>query len=142
MFYPKEDRPEPAPGARVRVYRNINKPEYFSILAMSGPHKGLVLGHSRCVSLSDVTFRASQATRKKVIQRQRKAVHAFADGYYACVTEAPVPEFLAQSPRRVTYHPYVREYFFDKEVPEVPVAAAKQVFLFGADCLCVGITAR
>ncbi len=43
MFVPYKDR-SIEPGMRVRVYRNLLKPSFFSIQAMEGPYKSKVVG--------------------------------------------------------------------------------------------------
>jgi len=44
----------------VRVYRNLLKPNFFSIQAMEGPNKGKVVGYARAVGLENVTFVVSK----------------------------------------------------------------------------------
>lgn len=52
----------------------------FSILAMSGPFKGKVVGHSSYVELSDVVFTISEKSRLRAVQEKTRNVHAFAIG--------------------------------------------------------------
>lgn len=66
-------------GERVDVYRNVNKDEW-SIRAVSGPHKGLVVGHADELFLHDVQFRISETQQARARREKRKNVHAVARG--------------------------------------------------------------
>lgn len=41
----------PEPGLPVRVYRNLNRPGLYSMVALSGPYKGKVVGYAPAVAL-------------------------------------------------------------------------------------------
>ena len=58
---------------KVRVYRNLNKPEYFSILSMEKENKGRVVGYARSVLLENCNFVVYETARQKVL-RDRKSV--------------------------------------------------------------------
>jgi hypothetical protein len=68
---------------RVRVYKNLRRGDW-SIL---DPKTGLVLEHRLSLVLLAVTFIISERVRLRVVARQRRTVHAYADG--ALVDEAP-----------------------------------------------------
>jgi len=67
------------PGQRVKVYRNLHRGGY-SVVALDGPSKGLVVGHAEHITLGDVEFVVSEAGRQRVIREKKKNVHAYAVG--------------------------------------------------------------
>ncbi len=96
-------------GQRVRVYRNLNKADYYSILAMSGVDKGKVVGYARCVCLESVSFKVSLKSRDRVLSQKRKNVHAFCEGL---LTKAFVSPIRVDGLHYITYDPYKNSYFF------------------------------
>jgi hypothetical protein len=130
-----KDRPEPSAGVRVRVYRNLLRPSYFSIMAMTGECKNLVLGHARAVHLQNVRLITSEVTRAKVIKNKSRVVHAYADGFYQRASDTLPQDFSLDGTRQVTYQPFVRQHFFDRDEPEAPVSALAECCMFGANCL-------
>lgn len=120
-FIPFRDRPEPAEGDRIRVYRNLNLPGMYSIRALSGPNKGKVLGYAPAVAMSDVTFRVSEKGRQTVLAKRERHVHAFAEGDYVTAADQ-IPDHLSATDRNtVTYRPFVAGHFFRLSEPETPV---------------------
>lgn len=103
------------PGDRVEVYFNLHK-NMFSVRALEGRHKGLVVAHASAVSLSNVTFSVRKAGRDKVIREKRKNVHAFVRGTWET--------FVADEGVGVTYNPYLYESFVIRETGE-PIYKAK-----------------
>ena len=67
-------------GIKVYVYFNLHK-GCLSIKALSGTCKGLVVAHANILTLTDVTFKVSEAGRQRVLREQRKNVHAGVVGY-------------------------------------------------------------
>jgi hypothetical protein len=61
---------------RVKVYRNINN----GLISIMSEKSRLVLSHSHSVLLENVTFNVNETGRQRVIQTNRKNVHAFAIG--------------------------------------------------------------
>lgn len=128
MFVPYKDR-SIEPGMRVRVYRNLLKPSFFSIQAMEGPYKGKVVGYARAVGLERVTFVVSKKTWERVISEGVRTVFAFADGALVnCLDALP-----AGFEERITLRPFERSYFFNRQRPQIPVTEAARGYLFGAD---------
>jgi hypothetical protein len=86
---------------KVFVYFNLHR-KLWSIKALEGPQKGLVVGHSTSVLLSNVTPKVSQAGRRRVLEEKRKNVHAGLVGrmVHACPLSVPVDS------TQVTYNPY------------------------------------
>lgn len=64
---------------KVFVYFNLHK-GLWSIRAEEGPHKGKVVAHASQLSLSDCTFKVSEAGRQRVLREKRKNVHAGVHG--------------------------------------------------------------
>jgi hypothetical protein len=138
-FTPREGRSAPAIGDRVRVYRNLPlfKHRVFSIMAMSGPCKGLVLGYSRVVGLERVTFKVSEATRQKVIAKNCRTVHAFAEGYIASLSSTLPDSCQGEDVGKITYNPFLSGHFYDRSNPGNPVKTADEIYTWGADLLCL-----
>ena len=65
---------------KVKVYFNLHK-KLFSIVAMEGEEKGLVIGHTDYIELANPEFRVQQKGRDKVLREKRKNVHAYVTGY-------------------------------------------------------------
>ena len=95
---------------RVRIYRNLNKPEFFSIVSMEGKLKGKVCGYAKSVLLEDFTFIVSEASRLRVLREQRRNVHAYCDGI---ITDASQSLQSVDSCRYITYNPYISSSFYD-----------------------------
>jgi hypothetical protein len=98
---------------KVFVYYNLHR-HTWSIKALEGAQKGLVVAHSDTVLLQDATGKVSQAGRQRVLRESRKNVHAGIvgelvhtgiEGYFPGLTE-------------VTYNPYKYETVIDKDTLE------------------------
>ena len=92
---------------KVYVYYNIRK-QTFSVKALEGEFKGLVILHSDYVSLIDCEFRVSEKGRQKVLETKQKNIHAaivgrLTDDYTGAITHSC----------KVTYNPYKYENFVD-----------------------------
>jgi hypothetical protein len=60
---------------KVFVYFNLHK-KCFSVKALEGPQKGLVIRHTRFVWLENVRYKVSEAGRQRVLRERKKNVHA------------------------------------------------------------------
>lgn len=98
-------------GMRVRIYRNLNKPEYFSILAMEGVNKGKVCGYAKSIKLKSFKFKVSLKSRLRVLKDQRKNVHSFCEGYIEDAFTAQQP--INQKSIEVSYNPYRGDAFYE-----------------------------
>ena len=78
----------------VHVYYNLRS----GLWSVRDPRTRLVVGHHEEVHLSHVRFVVSEAGRQRVLRRQVRAVHAWAEGYLA---QAPAA-YVGQ----VRYNPY------------------------------------
>lgn len=111
------------------VYRNLNKARKEPAKHVwSIRTKGLVVDHSTDVVLTDVTFKVSESTRQRVIDRQRKSVCAFVRG--TLVERLPVDLFEAcdhgASSVRVSFNPYASGSFYVCETGQ-PITHADAV---------------
>ena len=97
-------------GVKVYVYFNLHK-KCFSVKALEGSCKGLVVTHTDTVSLKDATFKVSEAGRQRVIKEKRKNVHAGVVGY--------LEGFIATSTegyKQAYYNPYKTSTFVSGNV--------------------------
>jgi hypothetical protein len=97
---------------KVRVYRNLNKPEFYSILAMEGENKGKVVGYAKSVLIENCQLIVSTASRKRVLRDNRKNVHAFCQGILC--DAADIVQKLNGSELEVTYSPYKMDTFYQR----------------------------
>jgi hypothetical protein len=99
----------------VQVYFNLHK-KVFSVRAMQGEKKGLVIAHMDKISIKNPHFKVSQAGRQRVLKEKRKNVHAFVQG--------EMMDFIGFDTRfdpvlEVTYNPYKYEQFVIKTSDDV-----------------------
>ena len=94
---------------KVFVYYNLHR-KVWSVKALEGENKGRVIAHRDRVMISRPQGKVSQAGRKRVLQEQRKNVHA-----------GIVGEWLDYALQRtgsiwdeITYNPYKYETFVYK----------------------------
>ena len=91
---------------RVFVYFNLHK-KCFSIKALEGERKGLVIAHRDLVILTKCKFKVSEAGRQRVLREKRKNVHAGVTGVWINGDRVESHyEFLSMVGRQVTYNPY------------------------------------
>lgn len=106
-------------GTPVKVYRNLHN-QMFSIVDLA---TGLVVAHSRTVRIADAKFVVNESGRRRVIEEQRKNVHAFVVGTFVGTLEA------AQR-HEAYYNPYKTQTFVTSTGE--PLMAAASVTL--RDC--------
>ncbi len=112
---------------KVFVYFNLHK-KCWSVKAMEGDRKGLVVLHTNALALERCMFKVSETGRQRVLAEKRKNVHAGVVGY---VTEG----FDASTCTiPVSYNPYKAGHFFNKNTDE-PVYHASKAFLEGKKVL-------
>lgn len=97
----------------IRVYRNLRRATW----SLLDPRTNRLLGHREELVLVDVRFEVSEATRQRVIARQRRTVHAYARGM---LVESPV----TGGGRRLHYNPYETGSF---TVGGAPITSAARV---------------
>lgn len=93
---------------KVFVYKNLHQ-DCWSIR-----QDGLVKAHTNQVNLWDCAFQVNAKGRQKVLDEQRKNVHAGIKGY---IDEL---DLYLPSPIQVTYNPYKYDSFVDKDT-ESPI---------------------
>ena len=118
---------------RVEIYYNLHR-SCWSVAALEGPHKGLVIGYCQSALVAGARFTVSLAGNARVIREGRKNVHAFVRGRLLAVSgwegrhieEAPC-DALEVAPRLdqfvrcvvegrgVTYRPFEGAYFKDRQ---------------------------
>lgn len=106
---------------RVFVYFNLHK-KLFSIKSLDGNTRGLVIGHEKSVSLTNVTFKVSEAGRQRVLREKRKNVHA------GVVGELSDNILNIDTMIEVTYDPYKYNSFVVKSSLE-PIYESNQALL-------------
>lgn len=91
------------------VYFNLHR-KLWSIKALEGDKKGLVIGHAPVVYLEDVKPKVSEVGRQRVLKEQRKNVHAGLVG-----TVGRMPSRLLVGGKAITYNPYKSGTFVYKD---------------------------
>lgn len=133
VFQSFRGRPEPAPGTRVRVYRNLNRPTLFSVVALAGEYKGKVMGYAAVVGLENVSLKVSEKQRQGVLAKQVRTVHAFAEGDLVELA-SELPESCKRQPSKVvTYQPFLAGHFFDRAAPDIPIRELTAAWSAGAN---------
>ena len=107
---------------RVFVYYNLHR-HVWSIKALEGPQKGLVIGHSPTVLLQNAAGKVSQAGRARVLRERRKNVHA---GIVGTLVHTEAEGYFPGL--EVTYNPYKYETFVDKDT-EVPYGGSQFAYM-------------
>ena len=100
---------------KVFVYFNLHK-KVWRVKALSGEHKGRVIGHAETVLLKSCEFRVSKAGRQRVLKERRKNVHAGVVGILLAMDGKMVFDYAKSVP--VTYNPYKYETFVNKTTEE------------------------
>ena len=126
---------------KVFCYFNLHT-HLWSLKALDGARKGLVVAHAESLELADCEMRVSEAGRQRVLQEKRKNVHA---GIVGTVVRAggirwryrDVEElFLLTWPEApncrwtaFSYNPYKGKTFAERAEPYRPVLRAQTVRL-------------
>jgi len=100
-------------GERVRVYYNLHKQKLSVQKKINGTWK--VTDYVDEIWIGTVTFKVSEAGRRRVIKNKRKNVHAYIEGI---VGEQPVNSstpFSSIPFVSINYNPYKLEKFHDGE---------------------------
>lgn len=107
---------------KVFVYFNLHK-KCWSVKALSGKNSGKVIAHTNFVELTNCQMKVSAAGRKRVLQEQRKNVHAGVVG-----TLQSLHQPLRKMGQGITYNPYKYESFVIKQT-EQPIFISPKVRL-------------
>lgn len=117
-------------GRRVFVYKNLHK----DCWSVKDRQTGHVVAHADRVELSDVQLKVSQAGRRRVLEEQRKNVHAGVEGQLEriqLVGGFPSQRYVhgtEPGAQLVTYNPYKYETFVTK-AEERPILQAERAIL-------------
>lgn len=98
-------------GQKVRIYRNLNKTEFYSIQDYKTK---IVLGYAKSVTIGGgVQFKVSEKSRQRVLRDRRRNVHAFAIGLLQG-TGSDIPKGTTSG----YYNPYLTESFINEQTGE------------------------
>lgn len=113
-------------GERYKVYRNLNN-DMFSLLAVDGEFKGKVVAHADSVTLIDVQFHISEASRCRACREKVRNVHAFAVGLLFSLSHHDIQ---GDSPfyDRITYNPFTMTTFVVVATQQ-PITTANHILL-------------
>lgn len=119
---------------KVFVYYNLHK-KCWSIKALEGPNKGLVVAHATTVILNDCQFKVSEAGRQRVLRERRKNVHAGIVGVLECYDQDETVCFNTAISMPVKYNPYKYETFVNA-ITNQPILKARRVLMIApANCV-------
>lgn len=118
-------------GMKVRVYRNLNKKEFYSILALEGEFKGKVCGYAKSVVIENVIFKVSAKSQQRVLRENRRNVHAFCEGFITDASDCVVD--IDFEHEVVTYNPFKKASFYKRDDESVYMHPADKVRLQGSD---------
>jgi len=128
------------------IYRNINR-RIYSIRALEGEHKGLIVGYAPVIEVKDASFYVSEAGRQRVLEQQTKNVHAGIVGeIVGCRWYEPRKdgvqfdqiELHDVGGTKVTYNPYLYDSFVEVETKN-PVAKADRVYIEDRNVCAYGL---
>lgn len=134
---------------KVFIYRNLNRKGcVYSIKAVEGRHRGLVLGYASHILVAEAQFKVSEAGRQRVLANRRKNVHAGIVGLLLNTgTFTPRNSWFAESIEDytltnwykrhltgtdITYNPYKFGYFYERNTL-LPVNKSDFVSLIGPE---------
>lgn len=93
---------------KVKVYRNLNKPEQFSVVALDGEFKNKVIAYGKSIELNDAYFKVSIKSRERLMREKTRNVHAWCIGRLKDIHN----DRIIKSGEAVTYQPFIREDFY------------------------------
>jgi hypothetical protein len=106
---------------RVKVYFNL-KTHLWSIVALEGEKKNLVIDHQSTVTITNCSFKVSEASRQQVLIKKCRSVHAWIIGTLSDTT-APCADAVD-----FTYNPYRAATFTRRDNSE-PIMNADTVWM-------------
>ena len=122
---------------QVFVYYNLHS-EKWSVKALDGEFKGLVVAHCDSIELDNCRFKVSQKGRERVLKEKQKNIHAGITGdvIRASGIDFKKPVNILQDiividlfSEEVTYNPYKYQQFVLKENDSLYVQRAKTVVM-------------
>ena len=136
--------------AQVRVFKNLNRPGFWSV-QMRTEGAWRTVAHARGVVVSGATFYASEAARLRCAAAHKREVHAWTQGeLVACVDARPVDKWstpdivaalsrasvaaISPLPVSVSYRPFERSDFRVRSTLAIVRAAPRAAFTFPHGC--------
>lgn len=119
---------------KVFVYFNLHK-KLFSVKALEGPEKGLVIAHKELLTLTNATPKVSEKGRQRVLQERRKNVHAGIVGEWEPID----PDFYVPASalfcirQEITYNPYKYRTFVFKDDTRIEYKGSEYAVLCASD---------
>lgn len=118
-------------------YRNLNKPGYFSCKQRSGQYKGKVTGYANIFVVQNPLFTVSSATRQRILNSKKCSVHAYVrapliDAFNGKLSIENLPQH-----KIITYQPFQRGEFFDRQSGEAVTTHTGIAILAGANVYCL-----
>lgn len=110
-------------GDVCKVYRNLNNRK-FSIMATSGQFKGKVVAHADCLTLINVSFKVSLASRERALREKTRNVHAFSIG----IIDSLDTQCHDNTLEAVTYRPFERNCFY-RISDNKPIESCSKLYL-------------
>lgn len=105
-------------GDSVDAYRNLCRPNSFSIKSRQGQFKGLVTGYGRSIVIATPSLIVGEKARLRVVQDRCKNVHSYVRGVLVGVFDGDLTIELMNRSVRITYSPYAGPNFFRLERDE------------------------
>lgn len=111
-------------GKDVFVYYNLHK----KVWSIKDRKTGIVIAHSKKVSVDNPQFKVSEAGRQRVLRDKSKNVHAGVVGKL----NAHNNDFSSEGKKRVSYNPYKYSHFYESDT-QAPVHSAESAVLHVQD---------
>lgn len=102
-------------GQSISVYRNLNKPSFFSIKQNQGADKGKVSGYAQSIVIKNPEFKIGEASRQRVLKEKSRNVHAYIIGELVEAFDGKVIAESLTDYQRVSYSPYIGSFFYTLE---------------------------
>jgi len=127
---------------KVFVYFNLHR-KCFSVKALEGAKKGLVVAHVSDAIVYNPTFKVSEAGRQRVLRERKKNVHAGVVGQWfeGEFNAKRCAELMEYTGRAVTYNPYRFDSFVYKNT-EAPINDQPRVAALHSDGVKASIFAN
>ena len=125
-------------GCKADYYRNLNRKGYFSCRSRVGIHKGKVTCYANIFIVSNPIFVVSSASRNRVLANNKRNVHAFVRSSSLIDAINGDLDLYSLPPHDViTYQPFVRDCFFNRDT-NIAISEHKGIaILFGANVYCL-----
>jgi hypothetical protein len=109
-----------------KVYRNLNKKGWFSIIGYHLKKKSYLLyAHANNFKANNIEFKVSEAGRQRVLSNQKRNVHAFA---HCMGLELDNSNVEYSRDNKVSYNPYKHGNFYMKHTGEI-INEANSIFV-------------